>query len=33
MQKEVKKRHAIDKHGYELSKKVMRKLIEKEKSA
>jgi len=33
MQKEVKKRPAIDKHGYELSKKVMRKIIDKEKSA
>jgi len=32
MQKVIKKRAVIDENGYELSKKVMRKLIEKEKS-
>ncbi len=33
MQEVVKKRPVLDEHGHELSKKVMRKLIEKEKSA
>jgi translation initiation factor IF-3 len=32
MQKAVKKRPVIDEHGYELSKKVMKKLTEKEDS-
>jgi hypothetical protein len=33
MQEQVKKRPAIDATGYELSKKVMKRLIDKEKSA
>jgi hypothetical protein len=33
MQKAEKKRPALDEHGYELSKKVIKKLINKEKSA
>lgn len=33
MQEVVKKRPVIDRNGYDLSKKVMRKLIQKEKSA